>query len=119
MFGLLKKSVYFLLSIISLLITGQALAQSDYGLSATAGAAGLPSTGGLPEAIGLITGAAVALAGSIFLFLMVYGAIMMMISAGDQTKVTKGKDIIKWAIFGAIVLGAAYAITTLVINTLK
>ena len=37
-----------------------------------------------------------------------------MTAAGNQEKVKKGKDIITWAIIGALILGSAYAITTIV-----
>jgi hypothetical protein len=86
---------------------------SDFGLGATAGATGLPK-GDIQTFLGKFAGAGLALSGSIFLFLIVYGGIIMMTAAGSQEKVKKGKDIITWAIIGALVLGSAYAITSLV-----
>ena len=87
---------------------------SDYGLKNTATAAGIGTGLTAPQFLGQIAGAALAIAGSLFLFLMVYGGILILTSAGKQESVKKGKDVITWAIIGAIILGAAYAITTLV-----
>ena len=97
------------------------LAAGDpYGLGTAAGEADLPGQEfaskpgeGIATYLGRFTGAALALSGSIFLFLIVYGGIMILTSAGNQEKVTKGKNIIIWAIIGALILGGAYAITSL------
>ncbi|MBN1326020.1 hypothetical protein JW977_03530 [Candidatus Falkowbacteria bacterium] len=91
-------------------------AQGDHGLSTTAKEAGLGESLMIdaPVFLGRIAGAALAIAGSLFLFLMVYGGILIMSAAGDSKKVDKGKEVIKWSIIGAIVLGAAYAITALI-----
>jgi hypothetical protein len=86
----------------------------DYGLETTQGAAGLP-TGNVPTFLGQVAGAALALAGSIFLFLIIYGGIMIMTSAGTD-RVAKGQKIITYAIIGALLLGAAYAITSFVFS---
>jgi len=91
----------------------------DYGLKETAGKAGVMTNITAPEFLGNIAGAALAIAGSLFLFLMVYGGITILTSAGNETKVKKGKEIITWAIIGAIVLGAAYAITNLVFQAVS
>jgi len=94
------------------LMANFSLAAGDYGLGAAKSASGLPG-GDIPTYLGRFAGAGLALAGSIFLFLIVYGGIIMMTSAGGEG-VAKGKKIITWAIIGALVLGAAYAITQLV-----
>jgi len=86
----------------------------DYGLEATQTAAELPK-GDVPTFLGQIAGAALALAGSIFLFLVIYGGIMIMTSAGSD-RVEKGKKIITWAIIGALLLGASYALTALIFS---
>jgi hypothetical protein len=104
----------FFLSV--LLSQGIALAadDSDYGLKNTATAAGIGTGLTAAQFLGQVAGAALAIAGSLFLFLMVYGGILILTSAGKQEAVKKGKDVITWAIIGAVILGAAYAITTLV-----
>jgi len=112
-FNKINKIYIFLVSAALLLFSAQKLlASSDYGLGAAKSASGLPS-GDIPTYLGRFAGAALALSGSIFLFLVVYGGITMMTSGGGEG-VAKGKKIITWAVIGAVVLGAAYAITTLV-----
>ena len=107
----LKINFYILSFILAALIPiNKLLAQ--YGLSEAQGEAKLP-TGTIPQYLGRFAGGALALSGSIFLFLIIYGGIIMMTSAGGEG-VAKGKKIITWAIIGALVLGAAYAITRLV-----
>jgi hypothetical protein len=102
--------------VLSTLLVG---AVNDGGLNTTANAAGVPTNISLPEFLGNIAGAALAIAGSLFLFLMVYGGILILTSAGKEAQVKKGKDVITWAIIGAIILGAAYAITTLVFTAIS
>ncbi len=88
------------------------LAADDYGLTEANKEAKL-KTESIPTYLGRFAGAALALSGSIFLFLIVYGGIIILTSAGGEG-VAKGKKIIVWAIIGAVILGAAYAITQLV-----
>ena len=116
------KTIFYKTSRISLFIAASiflpatkvlADCASDFGLGCTATETALPK-GDIQSFLGKFAGAGLALSGSIFLFLIVYGGIIMMTAAGGQEKVKKGKDIITWAIIGALVLGSAYAITTLV-----
>ena len=111
---ILKFSTFCFINILSLPLICRA---DDYGLGATQGAAGLP-TGDVPTFLGQVAGAALALAGSIFLFLVIYGGIMIMTSAGSD-RVEKGKKIITWAIIGALLLGASYAITALIFSAVS
>lgn len=93
-----------------------------YGADEAAGKAGLLGSSGsigIPEFLGSFAGAALALSGSIFLFLIIYGGIIIMTAAGDTTKIKKGKDIIVWAIIGVLILGSAYALTTFVFSLFK
>lgn len=113
-----KLSLILFAFIANLLLIKQALAD-DYGLGTAAGRTGLPGQGegggvGIATFLGNFAGAALALSGSLFLFLIIYGGIYIMTAAGSQEKVKKGKDIITWAIIGALILGSAYAITTIV-----
>jgi len=68
----------------------------------------------IPGILGGLAGAALALAGGIFVFLLVYGGIMIMTAAGSPDKAKKGQGIIIWAIIGAVILGAAVIITNLI-----
>lgn len=95
------------------------LAQSNPGdsLNQTRNAADLP-TGDVPTYLGQIIGAGVALSGSIFLFLIIYGGIIIMTAAGNEERYGKGKKVIYWAVIGIIVIGAAYGITTFIFNAI-
>ncbi len=110
-------SLFFSFFIINILTLPQACKAVDTGLEATQKAAGLP-TGDVPTFLGQVAGSALALAGSIFLFLVIYGGIMIMTSAGSD-RVEKGKKIITWAVIGALLLGASYAITALVFSAIS
>lgn len=91
----------------------------DYGLGKAAEETNLPgvgSTGGIPEFLGTFAGAALALSGSVFLFLIIYGGIVIMTAAGNNERVKKGKEVIVWAIIGALILGSAYAITATIFS---
>jgi len=96
----------------------QPVLADDFGAGAAKG--NLPGTGGGDIALylGNVAGAVIILSGSIFLFLMVYGGIMIMTSSGNQEKIGKGKNIIIWAIVGALILGSAFAITQLVFTAI-
>jgi hypothetical protein len=110
------KSIH-ILSLLALL-PSRVLATGGYGLETARSTSGLPS-GDIPTYLGRFAGAALALSGSIFLFLIVYGGIIMMTAAGNQSNIDKGKKIITWAIIGALILGAAYAITRLVFQVFQ
>lgn len=84
-----------------------------FGLGETAAETKLPQLT-VPQFLGQVAGAGLALAGSAFLFLIIYGGIIIMTAAGAKDKVDKGKNIIVWAIIGALILFSAYAITNLI-----
>lgn len=93
-----------------------ALAAGDYGLSATAGAAGLKTNKSLPQLVGQIVGAGLSLLGIIFLGLMLYGGFRWMTARGDTKMVTEAKDTITNAVIGIAIVVSAYAITDFVIK---
>jgi len=116
----LKTNILLLLILISLLFPlGQVLAQATVdptiSLNEAAKQGGFKKTD-IPTSLGNLAGAALAISGSIFLFLVIYGGMMIMTAAGKEQQLTKGKNIIIWAIIGAAVLGGAYAITQLVFS---
>lgn len=116
-----KTVIIFILTIFTILApsTFIVLAQDMHGADISAKKAGVLTDVSFAEFLGRIAGAALAIAGSLFLFLIVYGGILMLTSAGKDAQVKKGKDVITWAIIGAIVLGAAYAITNLVFQAIS
>jgi len=92
-------------------------APDSTGLNETADYAKLPKAD-IQTILGSLAGGVLALSGSVFLFLMVYGGFILLTSQGEKEGVTKGKNIIKWAIIGAVLLASAYAITSLIFTTL-
>lgn len=109
----------YLLAFLCFLPVSQILA-AGYGIDETQTEAKLPDFdgGGVPAFLGRLAGAGLALAGSIFLFLIIYGGILIMTSSGSDALLKKGRTTITMAIIGALILGAAYAITTLVFSAL-
>ena len=115
----LKIKYYWHLITAQILLVAATASASDYGQQAAAQKAGLTSIKGaedIPSFLGTFAGAALALSGSIFLFLIIYGGIIIMTAAGSMERVKKGKDVIVWAVVGALILGASYAITSLVFS---
>ncbi|MCU0679464.1 MAG: pilin [Planctomycetes bacterium] len=65
----------------------------------------------IPEAIGKVVGAGLALIGLVFFILMIYGGFTWMTARGNEQQVTKAKELILAAIIGLVIVLAAYAIT--------
>lgn len=75
---------------------------------------GITKESSLPEAIGKVIGVALSLIGIVFLILMIYGGFTWMMARGNESDVTKAKDLIQAAIIGLVVVMSAYAITKFV-----
>jgi hypothetical protein len=52
--------------------------------------------------------------GSLSLLLLIVGGVVLVSSAGNENQVTKGKDIIKWAIIGLVITLSSYYIVAFV-----
>ena len=59
-----------------------------------------------------------SLLGVIFLALIIYGGFTWMTAAGNESKVTKAKELITAALIGFVLVVSAYAITFFVISKL-
>lgn len=68
------------------------------------------------EIIATIINIVLSLLGIIFLALMIYGGFLWMTARGNETQVTKARDLITAAIIGLIIVLGAYAITYFVIS---
>ncbi len=68
----------------------------------------------LPSAIGKVVGAILAFIGVLFLILIIYGGFTWMVARGNESEVTRAKDMIQAAVIGLVIVLAAYAITTYV-----
>jgi len=92
---------------------------SDFGLSTSADAAGLPKNS--PDLMGVVAnviGTALSLIGVIFMILFIYGGFIWMTAGGDAGKTKKAKDLMTSAVIGAVLIFSAYFITKFVINEL-
>jgi hypothetical protein len=52
--------------------------------------------------------------GSVAFLAIIVGGFMLVTSAGKEAQVTKGKDIVKYAIIGLVIAMSAYFITSFV-----
>lgn len=114
------KKIYFIL--FGLFFALPAFAQDALsGLKTSAGQAGLTTGLGaktVPEIIGSVVGYALSFIGVLFMIMMIYGGISWMTSFGNTEKVNKAKELITSAVIGLIIVIAAYAITSFVVDKL-
>ena len=98
--------------------TNFALAE-DFGLSATAGAAGLTKTSGseLPVLVGNMLGTALSFIGVLFFALMVFGGFMWMTARGNEEQTKKAMNSITAAVIGLVIVLSSYTITNFVFDT--
>lgn len=73
----------------------------------------------LTEFIGNLIQALLTATGILFLVLTVWGGIIYMTAAGDDTKIKKAKGMITSAIVGLIIIIGAYALTSYVVSALS
>ncbi len=62
------------------------------------------------EIVGRLIKMVLGFTGIIAIVVFMYGAITISTSAGNSTKIDKGKNIIFWAVIGIVVTFSAYAI---------
>jgi hypothetical protein len=67
--------------------------------------------------IGIIN-AVLAVIGIVAVVFVIYGGFLYLTSAGDASKVKKGKDTLMYALIGLVIVGLAFAIVNFVINNL-
>lgn len=73
----------------------------------------------LAGTIGNIVQIILSLLGIIFMILMIYGGFVWLIAAGDESKVTTAKNVIRNSIIGLAIVLAAYAISNFVFAALE
>lgn len=98
------------------------LTPSKTGLTAAAQGSGL--TGGctsancIAEVIGRVINIVLGFLGIVLLCLFLYAGFLWMTAGGDETKVKTAKQYITNAIIGYFIIGAAYALTGFVLDSL-
>lgn len=119
--SLIFLSLLFLFSVVA--VPQEALADSDYGLTATQKSAQLPDNikgqTNLIGVVGLVVKLLLSFTGMFFLGMMLYAGIVWMKSMGASDDVERAKTIIQSAIIGLIIVTAAYAITNFVFSNLS
>lgn len=80
-----------------------------------AGQVGIPTTSGdtlLANGLNLVY----FLAGAICVIMIIIGGIYYVVSVGDPGRVTKGKNLLLYAVVGLVIIVSAFAITNFVIG---
>ncbi|MFC1787620.1 Mbov_0395 family pilin-like conjugal transfer protein [Patescibacteria group bacterium] len=91
-------------------------AKSD--LQALAGTGGIQTETELPILIGRLINAFLGVLGIIFVILVIYAGYLYMTASGDDEKVKKAKKLLGQAVIGLVIIVAAYAIATYVIDVI-
>ncbi|OGY44030.1 MAG: hypothetical protein A3B89_04390 [Candidatus Buchananbacteria bacterium RIFCSPHIGHO2_02_FULL_40_13] len=74
--------------------------------------------GNFEEVIKNVTTATLGISGVLALVAFIYGGITWMTSSGDTAKITKGKNMMIWAVWGIVIIFASYAILSFVFKAL-
>jgi len=116
---MIKKLFYCSVVLLFVLFLASPASAADYGLTETAGAAGLTGFGtSLPGLVGNIIGTGLSLVGVLFFALMLYGGVMWMTARGNTENEKKALDTITAAIVGILIVLGSYALTSFVFNNL-
>lgn len=62
---------------------------------------------------------ALSISGSIALLMFIYGGILWLTSAGKTEQVTKGKNVLLWAVLGIVVIASAYVAVGAIFNAIS
>ena len=105
----MQKKKYTIISLITFLPTTVLAAELTNPLGTT----------NITTVIGRLITSILGVTGSIALLMFVYGGFLWLISAGDPKMVTKGKEVMKWAILGLVVIVGAYTIVRAIVSALE
>jgi type IV secretory pathway VirB2 component (pilin) len=71
----------------------------------------------IPYLLGTVINSVLGIIGSLALVMFIYGGATWMLSAGNQERVTKGKQILIWATIGIVIIFTAYALVKFLLTT--
>ncbi|MBI5794434.1 hypothetical protein HZA87_05160 [Candidatus Uhrbacteria bacterium] len=77
------------------------------------------TTNDLPALIGNLINVLLSVLGIIFVVLVVYAGFLYLTAAGEDEKVKKAKHLLTQSVIGLVIIIAAYAIATYVIDALS
>ena len=80
--------------------------------------AGISTSGDLQSIVGKILRGFLGLLGTVFVVLTIYAGYLWMTAQGNEEQITKAKKLITSAVIGLIIILAAWAITSFVLNNL-
>ena len=69
--------------------------------------------------LGQVIGRVLGIIGAVALLLLVYGGISMIISGGNESKITKSKSIIVYTLIGLVIIFSSYLIINFTINSIR
>ena len=72
----------------------------------------------LPAIIGRIIKYLMGLLGSVALVMFLYGGFLWLTAAGNETKITKGRETLIWAALGLVLIFASYSIVNFIFGSL-
>lgn len=101
--------------------SGAAIPTND-GSGTPAGSVALPDPLGIKDPRDIIENvikAMLGLVGSLALAVFIYGGFTWVISAGNEEKIKKGKDMIMWAALGLMLIFTSYALINLVLTSIS
>lgn len=75
-------------------------------------------TDDVPKLIGMIVKYLMGILGSVALVMFLYGGFLWLTAAGEQAKVTKGKDTLIWAALGLVLIFASYSFVNFIFTAL-
>lgn len=96
-----------------------ALAQTDPCAGRTVCLKNPLSSASIPELVGNIIKAGMGIVGALALLVFVYGGFLWLTSGGEAGKVQQGKDAMKWAIIGLVVVFSSYALVNFVFSAIQ
>jgi hypothetical protein len=76
------------------------------------------NTASVPQLVSNIIKAFVGIVGAVALLIFVYGGFLWLTSAGEASKIQAGKDAMKWAVVGLVVVFSSYALVSFVLSAL-
>jgi hypothetical protein len=72
----------------------------------------------VPALVSNILTIAIGMIGAMSLLIFIYGGLIWLTSAGEAGKIKEGKDAMKWAVIGLVIVFTSYALVSFVIKAL-